>query len=160
MRAVGDIRVYDLEAEREWSPDFRPKRGKDYWKHALALSPDGQQLAFVECLDDGHSFQIAPAAGGEAREVLSKAGFCEGTGLVWTPDGRYLLFGKRKDGATELWRIPVEGGGPQSLGLTMEKIEHLSIHPDGRRIAFTGPGSGHNGVWVMENFLPESTASR
>jgi len=156
------IRVYDLEAEREWSLDFRPKREKNSWKRALTLSPEGQQLAFVENFEDGYSFQIAPVTGGETREVLRlpKAEI-PSLWLVWTPDGRYLLFGKRKDGATELWRIPVAGGEPQNLGLTMKKMEHLSIHPDGYRIAFTGPGPTLGPeVWVMENILPTSTASK
>ena len=74
-------------------PDFRSKLGKDYKKHNLALSPDGQQLAFIGCLKDGYSLQIAPSAGGETQEVimLTKAGLTEATGLVWTPDGRHLL---------------------------------------------------------------------
>jgi len=162
MRGRG-IKVYDLKTKQEWSPDFHSKHGKDYKKHNLAISPDGKHLAFIGCLKDGHSLQIAPAAGGETRELLmlTKAGLTETTGLAWTPDGRHLLFGKRKDEATELWRIPVEGGEPQSLGLTMEKMEHLSIHPDGRRITFTGPGLGRGPeVWVMENILPTSTTSR
>ena len=161
------IRVYDFEAEQEWSPDFRSKLGKDYIKHDLALSPDGQQLAFVGCLKDVHSFQIAPSAGGEAREALRLPKtefprFPDRTWLVWTPDGRHLLFlGKREDEATELWRIPVEGGKPQNLGLTMKKMNGLSVHPDGHRIAFTGFGSGRSPeVWVMENFLPGFPADK
>ncbi|MFC1719372.1 hypothetical protein ACFL6S_37325, partial [Candidatus Poribacteria bacterium] len=159
------IGVYDLEAKREWSLDFRSKLGKDYKKHNLAISPDGQQLAFVEC-SDGHSIHIAPASGGETREVLTKSKFAESAGLTWTPDGRYLLFGKwskwtAKEKIIELWRISVEGGKPQKLDLAIGKIEHLSIHPDGHRIAFTGPGQTPGAeVWLMENILPKSTASR
>ena len=119
-------------------------------------------MAFVKC-SNGHSIQIAPTAGGEIRDLLPKTGFSEKTGLVWTPDGRYLLFGKwnREDKKMELWRISVEGGKPENLELAMGKIEHLSIHPDGHRIAFTGPGLGRGPeVWVMENILSTSTASR
>ena len=152
------IRAYDFETEREWSLEFRSKRGKVSNIHALTLSPDGQQFAFVEC-KGGHSLQIAPSAGGETRELLAKA---ENTGYLWTPDGRYLLFSRRKDEATEeLWGIPVEGGKPQKLGLAMRRLGISSVHPDGRRIAFTGPGSGRGSeLWVMENILPKSTASR
>jgi Tol biopolymer transport system component len=162
-RHVGGIRTYDLETRQERELDFRSKHGMDYKIHALALSPDGQQLAFVGCLKGGHSFQIAPSAGGETREVLAKSAFLETAGLVWTPDGRYLLFAKwnKEDKMVELRRTSVEGGEPQSLGLTMKKIEHLSIHPDGRRITFTGPGLKRGPeVWIMENILPTSTASR
>ncbi len=66
-----------------------------------------------------------------------------------------------KDEATELWRISVEDGEPQDLGLTMKKIDDLSAHPDECRITFTGPGLGRDPeVWVMETILPKSTASR
>ena len=156
------IKIYDFEAERELSLDLHSKLGEDYKKHNLAISPDGQHLAFVKC-SNGHSIQIAPTAGGEIRELLPETEFSERTGLLWTPDGRYLIFGKwnEKDKKMELWRISVEGGEPENIGLAMGKIEHLSIHPDGHRIAFTGPGLGRGPeVWVMENILSKSTASR
>ena len=163
VRKSGDIwgiKAYDLETKREWSPDFRSKLGKGYKKHNLALSPDGQQLAFIGCIEDGHSFQIAPSGGGETREIL-RVPRPGGMWLMWTPDGRHLLFARHKDEATELWRVPVEGGEAQNLGLTMKKIDSLSFHPDGRRIAFTGPGSGRGTeVCALENILPKSTASR
>ena len=95
--------------------------------------------------------------GPKPREVfrLRKEEARWGCRYTWMPDGRYLLFTRRKDEATELWRIPVEGGDLESLGLIMKKIERLSIHPDGCRIAFTAPGSGRGSeVWAMENFLP------
>jgi hypothetical protein len=57
-----------------------------------------------------------------------------------------------------LWRIPLEGGEPEKLGLEMSSIEHLSIHPDGQRFAFYTITAKIAEVWVMENFLPGSTA--
>jgi RNA polymerase sigma factor (sigma-70 family) len=162
------IRAYDFETEREWSPDFHPEHGRDCVKYALALSPDGQHLAFVGRVEEyGRSFQIVPSAGGETREVLrlpkaeSPAYPDRKLWLAWTLDGRHLLFPRLEDEAVGLWRIPAEGGEPQNLGLKMKKIESLSVHPDGRRIVFTGPGSGRGTeVWAMENFLPGFTADR
>ena len=53
----------------------------------------------------------------------------------------------------------VEGGEPQNLGLTIKLYTHLSVHLDGRRIAFTGPGPTPGAeVWTMENFMPGFTA--
>ena len=154
------IRVYDFETKREWKPDFQLACGEGY-PSGLALSPDGQQLAFMISCDDEWSLQIAPSFGGDTRETvrLRKEETAGGWGLVWTPDGRHLLFlGNRKDeanGLCELWRIPVEGGKPQNLGLTMKLYTDLSVHPDERRIAFTGPGPRPGAeVWAMENFLP------
>ena len=122
----------------------------------MAISPDGRQLAFS---DPGNQvLKVMPAAGGEPREILrlkDPETFCWNAGLAWTPDGHYILFGKQPD---ELWRIPAEGGEPQKL-LAMDVLGHISIHPDGRRIAFTG-GKEESEGWVMENFLPGFTATR
>ena len=57
----------------------------------------------------------------------------------------------------ELWSIPATGGAPRKLNLGV-KVKHLSLHPDGRRIAFTA-GKTDGAIWVMENFLPEPTAA-
>ena len=166
MRQGGGFRIYDLDAEQEQRLHFQGLAGARGSAPGLALSPDGRQLAFITVFDDGFSSRIAPAAGGETREVFrlpkaEKPQFPDGAWLLWTPDGRYLLFARRKDEATELCRIPVEGGEPQSLGLTMDKMENLSIHPDGRRIAFTGPGLNSGArICVMEDVVPISTASR
>jgi Tol biopolymer transport system component len=54
---------------------------------------------------------------------------------------------------TELWSISVQGGEPRKLELTAENMRDLSVHPDGRHIAFTA-GRDRSEVWVMENFLP------
>jgi hypothetical protein len=35
----------------------------------------------------------------------------------------------------------------------------LSVHPDGRRIAFTA-GQDSNEVWALENFLPRESTAR
>ena len=146
---------------------------------AIALSPDGQQLVFHKM----QALQVIPSAGGEPREVLRLPPseiFPFGIGPAWTPDGRYIIVGKgrrnypleadtrelseaKADAAQlfEAWQIPVEGGEPQKLGLAMEAFHELSLHPDGRRIAFTQPGSARYGeVWAMENFLPELKAAK
>ncbi len=166
MRQGGGFRTYDLDAEEEQQLHFQWPVGAKGYAPGLALSPDGQQLAFIMNFDDGYSLRIAPSIGGETREVfrLPKSEgppFPDGTWLVWTPDSRHLLFARRRDEATELWRISVDGGEPENLGLAMGKIEHLNVHPNGHRIVFTGPGpkSGAE-VWAMENLLPTSTVSR
>ena len=42
--------------------------------------------------------------------------------------------------------------GP-SVDLAMERLRDLSLHPDGKRLAFAA-GQSKPEVWVMENFLP------
>ena len=160
------ISIYDFETKREWKPDFQFACGAGS-PYGLALSPDGQQLAFMVSCDDGWSLQTAPSFGGDTREIarLRKEEAYWGWGLTWTPDGRHLLFlGSPKDeanGLYEICRVPVKGGEPENLGLTMRLYAGLSFHPDGNRIAYTGPGPRPGAeIWAIENFLPGLAASK
>jgi len=128
----------------------------------LMISPDGKFLAFKYASYDSPfvSLKVMPIEGGEPRELV-KLGQYEDIvfqSCTWTPDGRYILYGtgafSMENPQVELWRIPVEGGEPQKLGLSMDWLRHLRIHPDGKRVAFS---SGHftAEIWVMENFLPK-----
>jgi Tol biopolymer transport system component len=121
---------------------------------SLAVSPDGQRLAFLL----RQSLFVIPATGGDARELLKlgepEAFAPDWSNVAWTPDGRYLVFAKSGDKQSELWRIPAGGGEPQKLGQLLGRVSGLRVHPDGQRIAFGVRQWNKGGVWVMENFLP------
>ncbi|MDA2924007.1 tetratricopeptide repeat protein [Acidobacteria bacterium AH-259-L09] len=154
----------DLETGHERELDrstFGSERG------GRAISPDGRQWVLV---GNRNVLKVIPATGGEPRELLrlqqrEQEKGIEIRGVAWMPDGRHLLFSKGIWGRhpkMELWRISAEGGEPQKLGLAMGALgmRNLSVHPDGRRIAF-GASSGDETaeVWVMENFLPQGKGS-
>jgi Tol biopolymer transport system component len=129
----------------------------------LDTSPNGRYVAFPSAFPKAMALRIIPTAGGEPRELLrvQRPDYIDPGVVAWTPDGRYVLFGKSSDntpGKTELWRIPVSGGEPQNLGLDMDEPKNLRVHPDGRQIAFSGIQEMCE-LWVMENFLPQSEAS-
>ena len=136
---------------------------------SLGLSPDGQQLAFFLADQAKAVLKVMPATGGEAREICQiqrPAYFPGNTRLVWSPDGERILFvrggqdpTKPQDQTYELWQVSAAGGEPQKLGLTMERLRDLSLHPDGKRLAFSA-GQTKLEVWVMENFLPTLKAAK
>ena len=129
------------------------------WPEAagLALSPDGRQIAFLTHDDAARSkvVKILSVAGGESRDLLKGNSIGLDSELAWTPDGRGILFVEKG----ELWRVPVDGGAPQALGLKMGQLRQLHLSPDGRQIAFTA-GEGQSEVWVLENFLPGRKGAR
>ena len=121
----------------------------------LSVSPDGSTLALV---DQDRSNQVnrlltVPVAGGQVRVLHTVEGAWGvelGTGLPWTPDGRFLLFITEGNGA--LWRIPSAGGEPERLFELPGAWDyrHFRLHPDGSRIAYsTGETKGE--IWKIEN---------
>jgi Tol biopolymer transport system component/beta-lactamase regulating signal transducer with metallopeptidase domain len=141
------LKVRDLETGR----DQELYRAPGWAVRSPTLSPDGRQLAFAT----REAVMVIPTAGGEPRE-LARARDGEALdweSVVWMPDGRHLLLTKESKASNEVWRIPVAGGEPQRVGLAMPGLHGLSVHPEGRRIAFTA-GVPKIELWVMEGIFP------
>jgi len=145
------------------------------WPSGPVVSPDGRWLAYrsappVEKTAKGaQSYQavsVMPASGGEARELVRIAEpeyLMFFNGIVWLPDSRSLLFSKGPGtllgGPKEIWRVSVEGGEPQKIGVAMPGIRYLKLHPNGHTLAFAA-GVAQGEIWVMENLLAEQKAPR
>jgi len=118
---------------------------------AFALSPDGQYLARAEPARDNEpgKILIIPVAGGAPREVLSfEEGADRVSGIDWTPDMQRLVY-LYEDG---VWDVPVAGGSPRNLGLSMDWMRSIRVHPDGRQIIFDAEPYNVD-IWVMENLV-------
>jgi Tol biopolymer transport system component len=128
----------------------------------LALSPDGRQLAFITFDPGTRALKVMPAQGGEGRKLFRVKGKSEYIfGVAWTPDGRQLLFTKGtwpSQEPTGLWRVSAEGGEAQKLGLALDGLRDLSVHPGGRQLVFTGGQPYKAEIWALENFLPKTEA--
>ena len=165
QKETASIIMYDLASEekKEIHRDNFQRRyaaGRPpLFAQELALSPDGQFLAF-KVHDRGHTaLKIVPVSGGEAREVVQWNGGKIITTADWTPDGKELLFAEsefQRGHKFNFWRISVEGGEPQKLGLATDRIYFLRIHPNGQHIAFRA-GQRVKEIYAMDNFLPEAT---
>ena len=129
----------------------------------LAISPDGKWLAFstYDLETRTAALNIIPSDGGERRRVVSLRESKTSTirGIDWMPDARDLLFLREDDPGVSLWKVSLEGGSPQKLWHPKKLVMmYPRVHPDGRRIAFTSLRY-REGLWVMENFLPELAAA-
>ena len=136
----------------------------------IALSPDGRWLSFINFGWGGvRSLRVMPSGGGEAREIWSFGETETGTPPMyhrWSPDGRHIFFGglDQQDRPNwKLWRVPIEGGKPEGMGLQRQwGLWDLTVSPDGRQIAFAGRGgaSTESELWILENFLPPAESSK
>lgn len=150
----------DLENGREKKIYDLSFSDSSHYVTGPVLSNDGRQLAFAVSESGSKVVKVMPAEGGEARELLrgdqSVMSFGFGA-IAWTPDGRNILFVRAVNAGgteTELWTVPVTGGEPRKLDLKADNMHDLSVHPDGKHIAFTASKTKSE-VWVMENFLPK-----
>ncbi len=139
--------------------DLKTGQERDLWRvpvGSISASPDGKWLAFSSADSERKvsTLNIMPAAGGDPRVVLTVNKPEDFMSIVWSPDGRHLYFARRNvsENRSQMWRIAVEGGAPQNLGLPLNLMSQISIHPDGRRIAYNF-GISKSEVWVMENLL-------
>jgi Tol biopolymer transport system component len=135
---------------------------EESWLWMLAVSPDGDSIAFnrTDAKTIVPRIYVMSAAGGPEREVARlPARQNVPWDLNWTPDGTHLMYVTRSptEGPTQprqVWAVAVAGGEPYQVGIEDVRLNHLRIHPDGRRIAYRA-GEEQQEVWVMENFLPE-----
>ncbi|HEX6883717.1 MAG TPA: protein kinase [Planctomycetota bacterium] len=110
-------------------------------------SPDGRRLAYSadkEGPPNVYLWELADSAGRVLvpydRKIQSPTG--------WTPDGRFLFYG-RSYGTSDVWLADL-GAGTQREFLASEFSEqHARVSPDGRHVAFTSNESGRPEVYVV-----------
>lgn len=118
------------------------------------LSPDGREVVF----QDSGAVSIASLDGGEPRELFRNPLWLFSP--TWTSDGRYIIAQAidiktgRYAGTSEIWRIPVQGGTPLKLDLSIAGMGNFVLHPDNRHFAFGVSEGTKEELWVIENFLP------
>jgi len=122
-------------------------------RNVLKRSPDGKLLLFG-VRDEGdrksHLFTI-PVEGGKEKELYAAQGGFETA--MWSPDGKYIYFTERQDG-TSLWRLRAEGGVPQKVWESKNRVEIFGIHPNGKQMSFA-MRERELEIRVMENLVQE-----
>lgn len=70
-----------------------------------------------------------------------------GPGLdpTWTPDGRYLYVVREG----RVWRIPLEGDGPEQAVPDTDTGREPAVSPDGSELALSRISSGGRDIWVV-----------
>jgi Tol biopolymer transport system component len=137
------LSVETLEIRRVTSPPAGT-RGDRF----PAVSPSGDTLAFTRrSNNDTDDIYLAPVSGGEPTRLTSDNSVING--LVWTPDGRALIYSSNRAGARHIWKVAASGGTPELVPAGEENPTNPAIARQGRLLAYTSTRSDTN-IWRME----------
>ena len=142
-------------------PDNLPNGAQNF---SLAISPDGQTLAFMVfdrklsrtrlaiVRTDGQGYRelIEPV---HARNIRTK--------LIWSRDGGSIYFttsveppgvGSAESDRHRIMRVSASGGVPQPTGIEVDGLERFDVSPDGGRIAYSSlrPEGAGELLWVLD----------
>ncbi|HEY9284714.1 MAG TPA: winged helix-turn-helix domain-containing protein [Pyrinomonadaceae bacterium] len=100
------------------------------------FSPDGR---FIACfyraqVSTFSKLAVIPSDGGEPVKVFDRSPtVIVEAGIQWTPDGRALTFIDNRDGVSNIWLQPLDGGPAKQLtNFTSETIFRFAWSPDGK----------------------------
>ena len=130
--------------------------------HSLALSSDGQQLA----LASDRAIELLSTVD-DSREQLYKVAdeqvIPAHVGIAWTDSDNSIIFAsadatsyhpKWNAPRSNVWRVSVDNKSVTSLGVEIDGLRQMSVHPDGHQIAYSKkPLDGGAEVWGTRRFL-------
>jgi Tol biopolymer transport system component len=117
-----------------------------------SVSPDGRTLAFARFPQDGMpTIYVQPLTGGEPRQITSDTATI--MGLVWTPDGKEVVFSSDRGGTQRLWRIPAN-----SSSISPIPVEYAG--DDALFPSFSRPGRGTPARLAYQRYVLDSDIYR
>ena len=117
-----------------------------------AVSPDGKLIAYYrfDVQDRKPKVDVIPSAGGAAVKTLDFT-FDPMPWLRWSPDGRSLIYSATNQGATNLWRLPLDGSSPKQMtDFKSDQIWNFHFSRDGKQLAVS-LGKVTNDVVLISN---------
>ncbi len=115
----------------------------DYYSNWPVVSPDGQRIAFAYLEEPNAPLKVAvaPFTGGSPERVFNIPMLTLPT-LVWqrvrwTTNSRELTYIDDRDGVSNIWSQPLDGGKPKRVtDFNSDRLFDLAWSNDGRRLGY------------------------
>lgn len=164
QRLTGTIFLKDLRTGIEKEIYRQADLIRTWPTSSITVSPDGKQIAFIWAKrSEGkwiNKLMLLSITGGQPEELLTVSNGQQLSVPTWLPDSQNIIFALSKDAENvsfELVSINIDSRKTKKLGLTMDRVVpySFSVHPDGKRIAFTAGKETYyrEETWVLRNFL-------
>ncbi|WP_158119128.1 S41 family peptidase [Vibrio metoecus] len=109
---------------------LEPSYSHPTWLRDIALSPNGQQIAFTYA----GQIWLVPAQGGEAIALTESGVYSEMP--VWSPDSQSLAFSANRYGEGDVFILAVQGGESRRLTYHGAKDTPYAFSADGTQLYF------------------------
>jgi len=121
----------------------------------IALSPDGQWLAFDSDRNGNQDIYRAPLAGGDVEQLTQSQ---EPDFLAsWSPSGREIAFYSYRRGTRRVLVMPAEGGAAAEVAPALMNQRNPGWAPDGNGLVFSADvGGGPSQIYLVRR-KPDST---
>jgi len=118
------------------------------------VSPDGKLIAFVRIPPDASTstkIVIVSSEGGAIVKSLEAPPNGDSRQMIWTADGRTLVYIDTRGGISNLWSLPVDGSPPAPLtDFRADRIYAFDFSRDGRWVVMSR-GNASNDVVLFSN---------
>jgi serine/threonine protein kinase len=107
---------------------------------APSASPDGKQIVFTMWDAAGRNSLVEIAADGTELHTIQKDACCS----LWTPDGKYLVYGTNYGAGSDIWALPMQTGpfqrSREPVRLTTGPLSYIFATPssNGKQIFAIG----------------------
>ena len=124
----------------------------DQQAHSHTISPDGKMIAYYTRafeVDAPLTIEIMPIEGGAPVKSFPSLG--DKSRMRWSPDGSALDYIETKDGVSNLWRMPINGGQPKKLTNWNSDLLFWFAWSPGRKQLAAARGSYATDLVLLEN---------